>query len=108
MKCENGTSKLLCGLLIGAAAGGAAAILLAPQSGKETRNKLKDEACKLKDEFEFQSYSLSERVSKIKSDFENFLHEMKSKLQGATENLTEDLNAETANVKNDLKKNTGA
>lgn len=87
MKCENGSTKLLCGLLIGAVAGGAAAILLTPQSGKETRKKLKDEACKLKDEFEFQSYNLSDKVSKIKGDFENFLHEIKSKLQGSTENL---------------------
>ncbi len=45
------TKKVIQGLLIGAAAGVVAGILLAPSSGKDTRKKLADSAKDISDKF---------------------------------------------------------
>jgi gas vesicle protein len=45
----NNKSDFLVGLLIGGALGAALALLYAPQSGEETRGKLKDKSGELKD-----------------------------------------------------------
>lgn len=47
---ENNNGSFLKGLLFGAAAGAIAGVLLAPKSGKETREDIKDMAAKLKSE----------------------------------------------------------
>lgn len=67
----NGAFKLMAGLLIGAAAGAAAGLLLAPQSGKETRKQLKREADKLKGELEEK---LTEVKSKLQKTADNWKH----------------------------------
>jgi len=94
MACENGTSKLLAGLFIGAAAGAAAGILLAPQSGKDTRKKIKDEADKMKDEWGKCSQSFNEKAAQFKTDLESRLNEFKSKFQNAAETAKENLKKE--------------
>ena len=45
----NSTLGLLGGMLIGALAGAAAALLLAPQSGKDTRKQLQEKGSELRD-----------------------------------------------------------
>ncbi len=40
MSDNNGGAKMLAGFVLGAAVGGALALLLAPRTGKETREKL--------------------------------------------------------------------
>lgn len=104
MACENGSFKLLTGLLIGAAAGAVAGILLAPRSGKDTRQKLMDEADKLKNEWEKYSSDFSERACQIKNDLESRLREITGKLHGTAE----EAKSEASNAKGDLKKNLGA
>ena len=48
---ENGSNigSVLAGLLIGAAAGAAAMLLLAPQSGRDTRTQIRDKGIELRD-----------------------------------------------------------
>ena len=45
-------SKLLLGLIVGVAAGAVAGLLIAPSSGKETREKIKESAANFKDELD--------------------------------------------------------
>ncbi len=81
MSCENGSSKLLTGLIIGAAAGSVIGILMAPRAGRETREKLKNEAEKLKEELKNCSNDLKVKTTKFKNDFEEKLEKIKSKLK---------------------------
>jgi gas vesicle protein len=46
---RSNVGSALAGLLIGAAAGAAAALLLAPQSGKATREQIKEKSIELRD-----------------------------------------------------------
>jgi len=78
---------LLTGLLIGAAAGAVAGILLAPQSGKETRKRLCEEGERLREELEKYSRDFSEKATEIRKDIETRLGEIKNKLQGVAEEV---------------------
>lgn len=49
MANENGGGSFLTGLIVGAAVGAIAALLLAPKSGKELRESLAEEGRKLKE-----------------------------------------------------------
>jgi len=59
----NKNQKPLLSFIIGAAAGAAAGLLLAPSTGKETRKKLADEATSLKDKVEKEVKSASDLVT---------------------------------------------
>jgi len=63
---ENGGSlgSVLAGLLIGAAAGAAAMLLLAPQSGQATRRQIKDKGIELRDR---TTGMVDDAVSKVRS-----------------------------------------
>lgn len=49
MASENGGGSFLAGLVVGAAVGAIAALLLAPKSGKELRESLSEEGRKLRE-----------------------------------------------------------
>lgn len=87
MKKENGMCNVFTGLLIGAAAGAAAGILLAPHSGKETRDKLRNEADRMRKELEKYSNDFSERACKIKEGIEERLSDLKNKLQSSADDF---------------------
>ncbi|MGV4519247.1 YtxH domain-containing protein [Ornithobacterium rhinotracheale] len=63
------TGTILGSLIIGALAGGIAALLLTPHSGEETREKLKKEADRLREELKDYSSDFSDRAKKVKKDF---------------------------------------
>jgi gas vesicle protein len=54
--------SLLIGLLAGALAGVAATLLLAPQSGEETRTQIREKGVELKDKVEITYDDLQERL----------------------------------------------
>ena len=54
---QNQSSDLLKGALLGALFGGAAALLLAPKSGKELREDLNDTYCSLSENARFRRKS---------------------------------------------------
>jgi len=56
------------GLLAGAAIGGVIALLYAPQSGKETREKLRQKFDDLEKELETLKVKAGEKSQKVKSD----------------------------------------
>ena len=62
------------GLLVGAAAGAIAGILLAPDKGSETRRKVSEKARELKD-------SLPDQLETLKARIEQKLNEIKSSIR---------------------------
>ena len=72
-------SKLLAGLIIGAAAGVAIGILIAPNSGKETRDNIKKKTDNLKDELEAKIAAID------KSSLNNIKETMNDIKEGASE-----------------------
>lgn len=69
MENTNNTGKVILALLVGAAVGGALGILLAPQSGKETRKKIAGKT----DDF----------TKSLKSKFNSLIGEAKAEFQNA-------------------------
>jgi gas vesicle protein len=73
--------KLALGALIGAAAGFVSGILLAPKSGKETREEIKSDALKFKDAAVKEVNDTSDKVkaeaSKLKKDVTDKAEELK-------------------------------
>ena len=67
-------SKLLAGLLVGAAAGAVLGILMAPDKGSETRKKL------------------SKKKDKLGEDLKNKFGEVKETLKGKYENIKSEAN----------------
>ena len=69
-------SKLLLGLIVGVAAGAVAGLLIAPSSGKETREKIKESAVNFKDDLDKKLNDLSSKlddktINDIKDQFGN-------------------------------------
>lgn len=97
MACENGNSKLLAGLFIGAIAGAAVALLTAPKSGSETRRKLRDEAQSLMDDLEFYSLDLSDKACKIKDDLQEKLDQVLKKLHISAKDVEQKISENKSN-----------
>jgi len=62
------SSSFITGLLAGAAVGAAIALLYAPQSGKETREKLKFKLKELEGQFEALKGKAGDKTNQIKDD----------------------------------------
>jgi gas vesicle protein len=66
------SGKILVGILIGAVAGGIAGILMAPEKGSATRDKIADISEEyietVKDKFDELLENLSERIGQVKKD----------------------------------------
>lgn len=85
---ESEDSGLFTAMLIAAAVGAAIAILLAPKSGKETREQIKDLAGKqtdnLKDQVERTKAKAQEAVSTAKDKYSQVTEQAKNKLESFT------------------------
>jgi gas vesicle protein len=87
MSRHNETGAILGSLFVGALAGAVAALLLAPQSGRETRNQLTSEAEKLKEEIEKYASDFSEKAKKAKADLEEKLRRTEAELRDVEDEL---------------------
>ena len=74
------SSKVLVSLIIGAAAGLVAGVLLAPQSGEETRQQLSDTADRVTDDLKRQSEKSLDAIDEVKNSVVELLDEVQSKL----------------------------
>lgn len=79
-------SKVLLGLLAGAAIGAIAGILFAPDKGSETRKKIKE--------------STSDLGDQLKDSFNDFVDNMKDKYQNAKEEVEEIVEKGKSNIFN--------
>ena len=80
---DDNTKKVMQGFLIGAAAGVIAGLLLAPGSGKDTRQKLADSAKDLSDKF---GSEFDDVMGKISNFTESTLSNLKSKTEKVSNN----------------------
>ncbi|MDO5510008.1 MAG: YtxH domain-containing protein [Weeksellaceae bacterium] len=81
------TGQVLGSLFIGALAGAVAALLLAPQSGKETREYLVDEADRLRDEIAKYADDFSDKAKQVRADLEDKLRRTEAELKEAEDSL---------------------
>lgn len=81
------TGAVLGSLIIGALAGGIAALLLAPQSGEDTRQQLKEEADRLRGELDEYASDLTSKAKKVKKDLEAKLKQTEAELKDMEEDL---------------------
>jgi len=79
--------RFLLGVIVGAAAGAAAGLLLAPRTGEDTRGLIREELNKRKDD-------LSQRYSEKKEDLKHSAEHLKAKagdISSRVKKLSEDL-----------------
>lgn len=104
-------SKLLIGLILGAAAGAIAGLLLAPASGDETREKIKGSIGGLKDDFDAKLNEVSKKIKDLddtslegyKNKFERIKNDAKKKYANMSEKL-KDLEQEIGIKMDEIKK----
>jgi gas vesicle protein len=60
--------SFLIGFVVGGVAGAVAALLLAPQSGEETRTLIKDKSIELRDQAALQAEAISAKAEKVAAD----------------------------------------
>ena len=81
----NNTLSVLGGVLIGALAGGAAALLLAPQSGKDTRRQIQEKSIELRDR---TTELVDDTMTKVRTNANKITMDLKNRGQEvATEQL---------------------
>ena len=101
-------SNLLAGLIIGLAGGVVAGLLLAPNSGKETRNYLKQKSSDLKSDIDEKLASLdTDALSDLKEKFSAVKDEASKEYQNIAQNirnLEKEIEEKVRNIKNQAKK----
>ncbi len=82
---SNNTLSVLGGVLIGALAGGIAALLLAPQSGKDTRRQIQEKSIELRDR---TTELVDDTMTKVRTNANKITMDLKNRGQEvATEQL---------------------
>ena len=74
----NNTAGVLVGMLIGAMAGAAAALLMAPQSGKDTRRQIQEKSIELRDR---TTELVEDTVSQVRTTANNLTSGLKDRGQ---------------------------
>ncbi len=89
----NSGSKVLMGIIAGAAAGAVLGLLFAPETGVETRRKIgegsKDLASNLKDKFSELVDGIADKYESAKEGASDLLHKGKEKVSNVAENYSE-------------------
>ena len=68
MSDNEGFGAFLMGFVVGGVAGAVAALLLAPQSGEETRNLIKDKSIELRDQAAQQADVIAKKAGDVATD----------------------------------------
>ena len=89
----NSGSKVLMGIVAGAAAGAVLGLLFAPEPGVETRRKIgegsKDMAANLKEKFSELVDGIADKYESAKEGASDMLHKGKDKLSSVADDYTE-------------------
>lgn len=105
----NGLSKIKVAgsILAGAIVGFGAGILLAPKSGKETRENVLDKAETVKDEIQLRYYEIKDKVvetaEKMQDEITDTKEEIKEKVIETAEKVHEDIVEKTDEIKEKVK-----
>ena len=104
-------SKFLTGIVIGAIVGAAAGILLAPESGEETRKKIADKTSELKEDLEAKFKDVSEKIKNLENEaltgFKDKFYDVKGKIKEKYAHLSdkvEDLEKDISSKYDELEK----
>jgi|WetSurMetagenome_2_1015567.scaffolds.fasta_scaffold409899_2 gas vesicle protein len=79
----------LIGFIVGGVAGAVAALLLAPQSGEETRGLIRDKSIELRDKAALQAEALQARAGEMASTVQERGKEIYSDVQSRSKDLVE-------------------
>ena len=94
---RNGFTGLIC-FLTGAALGAGLALIFAPQTGEETRKKIKDFSGKMADEakenYEKINKETRKSIEQVKSAADNAIDYVKTFVEGAKEKLKKEIKTE--------------
>jgi gas vesicle protein len=101
---SSNTGNTIVALLTGAAIGAGFGLLYAPQSGKETREQLLDEANKAKDKFSKEYDDLSEQVTEFAEKTKSKFEKKVDKLFKTASNEADDILANMESELEDLRK----
>jgi len=101
---SNNTGNTIVALLTGAAIGAGFGLLYAPQSGKETREQLKEEAGKAKDKLSHEYEDLSSQVSEFADTAKSKFEKRINKLFKSANNQADDILAKMETELDDLRK----
>ena len=101
---SNNTGNTIVALLTGAAIGAGFGLLYAPQSGKETREQLKEEAGKAKDKLSKEYEDLSSQVSEFADSAKSKFEKRVDKLFKSANNQADDILANMESELEDLRK----
>ncbi len=81
-------NSFLAGLLAGATLGGILALLYAPQSGKETREKVKQKFSSLEKELEDLKMKAGQKSEKAKNDIASRLAELQKEIDNLSKEVS--------------------
>lgn len=93
----NNNEKVIISFLVGAAAGALAGLLLAPATGDETREKLKDNALRVSDDLRKQAEKAMDSFDSARNSAESYLNDIQGKMSSS------DLAGKAEDLKNKAK-----
>jgi gas vesicle protein len=86
-KTMNSTEKVILGFLAGAAVGAIAGLLLAPATGEETREKIRDGALKVTDDLKKQAQKAWDNFETMKEDGENMVNRQANQVKNKVDQM---------------------
>jgi gas vesicle protein len=98
MGTNSSVGTFFSGFLIGGLVSAAAALLLAPQSGKETRTQIRDKGIGLRDKAETTYVNLHEGVETAVADLRDIVDELSAKVDQAIAQGREVFSQETVDL----------